>query len=111
VSFQKQLRMAKEAMSCCGKTTTQTPGMGVKLVTASRALGRVVEAAINGAPVAAEKSVVLERLKVCAACENVKVHFGGFMLCRKCGCGLNGRVRRKAFLATETCELWTTSNL
>ena len=48
------------------------------------------------------------RLEICEGCEWVKGGHGaaeGLRVCLRCGCGLNGRVRCKAFLATERCPI------
>ena len=76
------------------------------------AAGRVATAALTGQQILVPLEVAQERLAICDKCEWLKRGDGaaeGFWVCLRCGCGLNGKVRCKAFLATETCpdQRWT----
>lgn len=70
------------------------------------AAGRVAMAAVKGQEVLVPMEMAKERLALCEVCPWMKRGVGpaeGFWVCLKCGCGLNGRVKCKAFLATESC--------
>jgi hypothetical protein len=90
-------------MACCGKTP---PPLRTQAKTASKAIGRFSMALVSGAPVFVADEIMARRLAVCRVCAHVIEHpTSDFLRCADCGCGLNGRVRFKARLATEQCSL------
>jgi hypothetical protein len=90
-------------MSCCGKVQAS---VGAQIVSAGKAALRVAEAVVQSRPVLLPPEQAEARLAVCRACPEVVGYEGGFLRCARCGCGLNGRVRRKAWLSTEGCDRW-----
>jgi hypothetical protein len=92
-------------MGCCpGKTP---PPLRTQAKSALKAAGRVVRALAGNRDVMASDEVVAARLAICRGCEFVITHpTSDFLRCADCGCGLNGRVKFKAKLATEDCRFW-----
>lgn len=90
-------------MGCCGKIKAS---VGAQVVSAGKAAGRVARAMAKSEPVLLAPDQAESRLAVCRQCPEVVAYPNGFLRCSRCGCGLNGRVRRKAWLATESCERW-----
>jgi hypothetical protein len=71
----------------------------------------MVLAALKGQPVTVNDAETSRRIAICAACSFAR-HFpnaasrgGDFLRCDHpaCGCAINGPVRCKACLATESC--------
>ena len=88
-------------MGCC----KQAPSIRQQAVTASKALGRVVAAVLDGKPIFIPEEQAQLRLAACAQCDQCRTFPNGFMQCLQCGCGLNGKARRKAYMSTEKCPL------
>jgi ribosomal protein L37E len=90
-------------MGCCGKVKAS---VGAQVISAGKAAMRVAGAVARARAILVSPEVAEARLAVCRVCPEVVSYDGGFLRCGLCGCGLNGRVRRKAWLATEGCERW-----
>lgn len=92
-------------MSCCGQSV-QFPSLTKQAVNAGGAVVRVVRAAVKQQPIYVSDEMYEQRLACCRVCPHVwKSPKPGddFLRCQLCGCGLNGRRRHKARLATEVC--------
>jgi len=76
------------------------------VISAGKAAVRVAGAVVRARAILVAPEVAAARLDVCRGCPEVVTYDGGFLRCARCGCGLNGRVRRKAWLATEGCDRW-----
>ena len=97
-------------MGCCGNKSSSLPSLAKQAVTASKALGRVAKAIVSNQPLEVDAVTLAARLSICRLNDCSRKHPGSdFLLCLKCGCGLNGTIRRKAHLTTEDCPqgLWT----
>lgn len=92
-------------MGCCGQTP---PPLRTQVRSAIKAAGRVVKAVIEGEQVLVSDAVFAQRISICSACEFVIPPLPGsdYLRCADCGCGLNGKVKFKAKLATEPCRFW-----
>ena len=82
--------------------------MATQIANGGIAVAKVVSAVAKGESVTANEETVAHRLFICGQCPHVWKAPSGFMRCQICGCGLNGSIRRKAYLATEDCPegLW-----
>ena len=91
-------------MGCNCGTVRTFPPVAQQVAKAGIAAAKVAVAAAKGESIIANEETVAHRLSICRECPHVwKAPTGDFLRCQLCGCGLNGTIRRKAYLATEDC--------
>lgn len=92
---------------CKSKDPTAMPTIPRQALNLGGAVVRTITSAIVGKRVKATQVEESIRLAICKQCPSVRPweRDNDFLRCAECGCWLNGKIKAKARLASESCPL------